>query len=173
MRSEIVFEASVWHQRDKKDELLSKECRLETLQNQTLCHVAEVFKRVSIETLETETYTSLLHVHLNMLQNKITLRSWINNWTQEIKQACELIHAHLTRVNHVISYSFIIKKVVLLNILIQEDTRIQMRHRWLSFFATALISDSIAIVQYHKNQWNQRWENYRKHIANYSCLKCF
>ena len=31
VRSEIAFEASVWHQRDKKDELLSKECRLETL----------------------------------------------------------------------------------------------------------------------------------------------
>ncbi len=75
VRSEIAFEASVWHQRDKKDELLSKECRLKTLQNQTLHHVAEAFKRVNIKTLETETYTSLLHVHLNMLQNKITLHS--------------------------------------------------------------------------------------------------
>ncbi len=85
VRSEITFEASVWHQRDKKDELLNKECKLETLQNQTLCHVAEVFKRVNIETLKTETYISSLHVHLNMLQNKITLHSWVNNWTQEIK----------------------------------------------------------------------------------------
>ncbi len=75
VRSEITFEASVWHQRDKKNELLSKECRLETLQNQTLHHIAEAFKRISIETLKTETYTSSLHVHLNMLQNKITLRS--------------------------------------------------------------------------------------------------
>ncbi len=54
---------------------LSKERRLETLQNQTLRHVAEVFKRVNIETLKTETYTSSLHVHLNMLQNKIMLHS--------------------------------------------------------------------------------------------------
>ncbi len=75
VRSEITFEASVWHQRDKKNELSSKECRLETLQNQTLHQVAEAFKRVSIETLKAETYTSSLHVHLNMLQNKITLRS--------------------------------------------------------------------------------------------------
>ncbi len=52
VRSEIAFEASVWHQRDKKDELLNKECRLETLQNQTLCHVAEAFKRVNIETCQ-------------------------------------------------------------------------------------------------------------------------
>ncbi len=85
MRSEIAFEASVWHQRDKKDELLNKECKLETLQNQTLHHVAKAFKRVNIETLKTETYMSSLHVHLNMLQNKITLHSWINNRTQEIR----------------------------------------------------------------------------------------
>ncbi len=85
VRSEIAFEASIWHQRDKKDELLSKECRLETLQNQTLRHVAEAFKRVNIETLKTETYISLLHVHLNMLQNKIMLHSWVNNRTQEIR----------------------------------------------------------------------------------------
>ncbi len=85
VRSEIAFEASVWHQHDKKDELLSKECRLETLQNQTLCYVAEVFKRVNIKTLETETYMSSLHVYLNMLQNKITLHSQVNDWTQEIR----------------------------------------------------------------------------------------
>ncbi len=75
MRSEIAFEALVWHQRNKKNELLSKECKLKTLQNQILHHVAEVFKRVNIETLKTETYMSSLHVHLNMLQNKILLHS--------------------------------------------------------------------------------------------------
>jgi len=127
VRSEIAFETSVWHQRDKKNELSSKEHRLETLQNQTLHHVAEVFKRVSIETLETETYTSSLHVHLNMLQNKIMLRSRVNNRTQEIRQACKLIRVRLTKVNCIISRSLVIKKVVLLNILIQEGTRIQMR----------------------------------------------
>ena len=85
VRSEIAFEASIWHQRDKEKELLSKEHRLETLQNQTLCHVTEVFKKVSIETLKTEIYTSSLHVYLNMLQDKITLRSQVNDWTQKIK----------------------------------------------------------------------------------------
>jgi len=43
---------------------------------------------------------------------------------QEIRQACELIHAHLMKVNHIISYLLIIKKVMLLNISIQENTRI-------------------------------------------------
>ena len=118
VKSEITFKASIWYQRDKKDELLNKEYRLETLQNQTLHYVAEAFKRVSIETLEKETYISSLHVHLNMLQNKIMLHSWINDWMQEIRQACELIHIHLTKVNYVISHSLIIKKVILLNILI-------------------------------------------------------
>ncbi len=118
VRSEIAFEASVWHQRDKKDELLSKECKLETLQNQTLHHVAKTFKRVNIKTLKTETYMSLLHVHLNMLQNKITLHSQVNDWMQEIRQACKLICTHLTRVNHVISCLLVIKKIVLLNVFI-------------------------------------------------------
>ncbi len=81
MRSEITFKASIWHQCSKKKELSDKKCRLETLQNQTLHHVAKAFKRVSIETLEIKMYTSSLHVHLNMLQNKVTLRSWVDNRT--------------------------------------------------------------------------------------------
>ncbi len=171
VRSKIAFEASVWHQRDKKDELLSKECRLETLQNQTLRHVAEVFKRVNIETLETEIYMSLLHVHLNMLQNKITLHSWVNDRTQEIRQACKLIHAHLTKVNRVISRSLVIKKIVLLNVFIQEDAKIQLRCRWHIFFFTMIsTSDSIAITQYHKDQWNQQWEKYREHVADINAI---
>jgi len=170
VRSEIAFEASVWHQRDKKDELSSKERRLETLQNQTLRHVAEVFKRVSIETLEAETYTSSLHVHLNMLQNKITLHSRVNDRTQEIRQACELIRARLTRVNRVISRSLVSKKIVLLNVFIQEDAKIQSRRRWRSLFFMISTSDSIAIAQYHKDQWNQRWEKYRERVADINAI---
>ncbi len=171
VRSEIAFKASVWHQRDKKNELLSKECRLETLQNQILHHVAEVFKRVNIETLETETYISSLHVYLNMLQNKITLHSWINDWMQEIRQAYKLICTHLTKVNCIISCSLIIKKIVLLNVFIQEDAKIQLRCRWHIFFFTMIsTSDSIAIKQYHKNQWNQWWEKYRECVADVNAI---
>ncbi len=171
VRSEITFEASIWHQRDKKDELLSKECRLETLQNQTLHHVAEAFKRVNIETLEAETYMSSLHVHLNMLQNKITLHSQVDDWTQEIRQACELIHVRLTKVNRVISRSLIIKKIVLLNVFIQEDAKIQSRRRRCTLFFTMIsTSDSIAITQYHKDQWNQRWEKYRERVADINTI---
>ncbi len=171
VRSEIAFEASVWQQRDKKDELSSKECRLETLQNQTLHHIAEAVKRVNIKTLKTETYMSLLHIHLNMLQNKIMLHSWINDWMQEIRQACKLIHVRLTRVNHVISRSLVIKKIVLLNVFIQEDAKIQLRCRRCIFFFTMIsTSDSIAIMQYHKDQWNQWWEKYRERVANINTI---
>ncbi len=171
VRSEIAFEASVWHQRDKKDELLSKERRLETLQNQTLHHVAETFKRVNIETLEAEIYMSSLHVHLNMLQNKIMLHSRVNDWTQEIRQACELIHTRLTRVNRVISRSLVIKKIALLNVFIQEDAKIQSRRRRHIFFFTMIsTSDNIAITQYHKDQWNQRWEKYRERVADVNAI---
>ena len=170
VRSEIAFEASVWHQRDKKDELSSKERKLKTLQNQTLHHVAEAFKRVSIETLKAETYTSSLHVHLNMLQNKITLHSWINDRMQEIRQACELIRARLTRVNRVIFRSLVSKKIVLLNVFIQEDAKIQLRCRQCFLFFTISTSDSIAIAQYHKDQWNQRWEKYRECVADINAI---
>ncbi len=171
VRLEIAFEASVWHQRSKKDELLSKECRLETLQNQTLRHVAEVFKKVNIKTLETETYMSSLHVHLNMLQDKIMLHSWVNDWTQEIRQACELIRARLTRVNCIISRSLVIKKIVLLNVFIREDAKIQSkRRRRILFFTMISTSDSIAITQYHKDQWNQRWKKYRECVADVNAI---
>ncbi len=171
MRSEITFEASVWHQHNKKDELLSKKCRLETLQNQTLCHVAKVFKRINIKTLETETYMSSLHVHLNMLQNKIMLHNQVNDWTQEIRQACKLICARLTKVNRVISRLLVIKKIVLLNVFIQEDAKIQSRCRQCTFFFTMIsTSNSIAITQYHKDQWNQWWKKYRERVANINAI---
>ncbi len=166
IRSEIAFEASVWHQWEKERKLLNKEHRLETLQNQTLHHITETFKRVSIKTLKVEMYTSSLHVHLNMLQDKIMLRSWVNDCTQKIRQACKLIHTHLMNVNHIISHFFVIKKVMLLNNSIQENVKIQLRRKQLTLAATILTSDSITIAQFHRSQWKQWWEKYRKHIAD-------
>ncbi len=111
-------------------------------------------------------YISSLHVHLNMLQDKITLCSQVNDCMQKIRQACKLIRAHLMSVNHIIFRFFIIKKVMLLNNLIQEDAKIQLRHEWLTLTATTLTSDSIAIAQYHRSQWKQWWKKYRKCIAD-------
>ena len=87
VRSEIAFEASVWHQRDKKDELSSKECKLETLQNQTLHHVAEAFKRVNIETLKTETYI----VHYMFIWTCYRTRS---RYTVELMIECKRSDKH-------------------------------------------------------------------------------
>ncbi len=90
---------------------------------------------------------------------------------QEIRQACKLIRARLTRVNRVISRSLVIKKIVLLNVFIQEDAKIQSRCKWYIFFFTMIsTSNSIAITQYHKDQWNQRWEKYRERIADVNVI---
>jgi len=105
-----------------------------------------------------------------MLQNKITLHSQVNDQTQEIRQACKLICAHLTKVNRVISCSLIIKKIVLLNVFIQEDVKIQLRCRRCFLFFTISTSNSIAIAQYHKDQWNQRWEKYRERVADINAI---
>ncbi len=85
---------------------------------------------------------------------------------QKIRQACKLIHAHLMSINCIISHFFIIKKVMLLNNSIQEDAKIQSRRKWLALAAMISTSDSIAITQYHRSQWKQQWEKYRKHIAD-------
>jgi len=55
-------------------------------------------------------------------------------------------------INHIIFYSFIIKKVMLLNNLIQEDVKIQLKCKQLTLAATILTSDSIAIKQYYRSQ---------------------
>ena len=75
IRLRMMFEALIWHQHDKKEELLSMKWRLETLQNQALRHVINVFRKMNIKMLKVETYIFSLHVHLNKLQNQVTLRS--------------------------------------------------------------------------------------------------
>ena len=115
-------------------------------------------------------YISSLHVHLNMLQNKVTLCSWINDRMQEIKWAYEFIHTQLMKINHLIFHFFIIKKIVLLNTFIQEDARMQFKCRWFDLFMMISISNSIVIVLYHKDQWKQWWEKYKKCIADINAI---
>ena len=165
IRSEMTFEASIWHQRNKEEELSSTKQRLETLQNQALCHVIDVFKKVNIETLKVETYTSSLHVHLNKLQNQVTLRSWVNDRTQKTRWACEIIHARLIETNRLISRFSISKKMTFLNVSIRERAKIQSRRRQLDFLTSTQTSER-AIAQFHKSQWDLRWENYKKCIAD-------
>jgi len=77
----------------------------------------------------------------------------------------------LTKVNRVISRSLIIKKIVLLNVFIQEDAKIQSRCRQCTFFFTMIsTSNSIAITQYHKDQWNQRWKKYKERVADVNAI---
>jgi len=76
----------------------------------------------------------------------------------------------LTKVNRVISRSLVIKKIVLLNVFIQQSAKIQSRcRRRFSFFIIST-SDSIAIAQYHKDQWNQRWKKYRERVTDINAI---
>ncbi len=115
-------------------------------------------------------FISSLHVYLNILQNKVTLCSWVNDKTQEIKWACKFIHVQLMKINHLIFHFSVIKKIMLLNTFIQEDARMQSKCRWFNSFMMILISDSIAIALYHKSQWKQWWKKYKKCIANINII---
>ncbi len=75
------------------------------------------------------------------------------------------------KVIYIISWLLVIKKIVLLNIFIQQDAKIQLRCRQcILFFTIISTSDSIAIAQYHKDQWNQWWEKYRKRVADVNTI---
>ncbi len=117
------------------------------------------------KTLKVETYTFSLHVHLNKLQNQVTLRSWIDDRTQKTRQACKIIHAHLIKTNKLISCFSIFKKMTFLNASICKEAKIQFRCRWLDFLMMIQTSKR-AIAQFYKSQWNLRWENYKKRIAD-------
>ncbi len=153
IRSRMTFEALIWHQRDKEEELLSMKWRLETLQNQALHHVINIFRKVNIEMLKVETYTFLLHVHLNKLQNQVTLRSWINDRTQKTQWACKIIHTHLIKINKLISCFLIFKKMMFLNVAIHKEAKIQFRCKRLNLLMITQMSEH-AIAQFHKSQWN-------------------
>ncbi len=61
--------------------------------------------------------------------------------------------------------------MILLNVFIQEDVKIQSRCRWCIFFFIMIsTSNSIAITQYHKDQWKQWWEKYRECVANINAI---
>ncbi len=83
IRLRMMFKTLVWHQHNKEKRLLNMKWRLETLQNQALYHVINIFRKVNIKMLKVETYTFSLHVHLNKLQNQVILCSWIDDRTQK------------------------------------------------------------------------------------------
>ena len=74
------------------------------------------------------------------------------------------------KINRFIFRFSVIKKVVLLNTFIQEDAKMQSRCRWFNSFMMISISDSIAIMLYHKDQWKQWWEKYKKCIADINII---
>jgi len=158
VRSEIAFEASIWHQRGKEEELSSKERRLEGLQKN---------KHRNAEDRNVHSFASR-SLKQTTESDHITQSS--RRRTQKTQRACELIHARLIETSHLISRSSIIKKVMLLNISIREDAKIQLRRRCFIFSTLSSTSDRIAIEQYHKSQWDLRWENYKIRIADINAI---
>ncbi len=74
------------------------------------------------------------------------------------------------KINCFISHFSVIKKIMLLNIFIQEDARMQFKSRWFNLFMMILISNNVAIALYHKDQWKQWWEKYKKCIADINAI---
>jgi len=141
IRLRMMFEASVWHQRNKEEKLSDMKWRLETFRNQALHHVINVFRKVNIKMLKVETYIFLLHIHLNKLQNQVTLHSWINDRTQKTWWACKIIHAHLIKTNRLIFRFSIFKKMMFLNASIHKEAKIQSRCKWLNFLMMIQMSE--------------------------------
>ncbi len=52
-----------------------------------------------------------------------------------------------------------------LNVSIHEEAKIQFRCKWLDFLMLIQTSER-AIAQFHKSQWDLRWKNYKKRIAD-------
>ncbi len=115
--------------------------------------------------LKVETYTFSLYVHLNKLQNQVTLRSWIDDKIQKTQWACKIIHAYLIKINRLIFCFSIFKKITFLNVSIHKRAKIQFKCRWLNLLMLIQTSEH-AIAQFHKSQWNLQWENYKKCIAD-------
>ncbi len=87
VRSEIAFKASVWYQWEKEKELLNKECRLETLQNQSrnvhklaACSSEHAAKQDHVTQLSQWSYTE------NQISMQIDMRS---------SDECQLHHLSL------------------------------------------------------------------------------
>ncbi len=55
--------------------------------------------------------------------------------------------------------------MMFLNASIYEEAKIQSRREQLDFL-TMIQTSERAIAQFHKSQWNLRWKNYKKHIAD-------
>jgi len=60
---------------------------------------------------------------------------------------------------------FNLQKMMFLNVSIHKKAKIQFRCRQLDLLTSIQTSEHV-ITQFHKSQWNLRWENYKKCIAD-------
>ena len=104
VRSEIAFEPSVWHQHDKKDELLSKEYKLEIdwlrwVESLRLSRVFNSSRLDSSQNFEIE-YSSWVMMFESSIQVKLKCWNWVLIWIlnstrQDMKQSTTNIHLNV------------------------------------------------------------------------------
>ncbi len=83
--------------------------------------------------------------------------------------ACKIIHAHLIEINKLISRSLIFKKLIFLNVSICKEVKISSRCKWLNL-SMLILTDKQTITQFYKNQWDIKWEIYKKCIADINII---
>lgn len=168
IRSSIAYGAPIWHRRTAGGKLAAKEKRIETLQNQGLRHISGAYKKTSTETLEAETYIQPIGIHLDLLQDRATLRRRIAGHAQTTRKACDRIYAKIgSRQRHRRTTPGD-RKLRLLNKTIEEGMKILYGIRATRWSAEEWTDANTpkeqekAIRAYHANQWEIRWERYRR-----------
>lgn len=179
VRPAITYSAPVWHQRSAGGKPASKEKKLEILQNNSLRNITGAFKRTSTETLEKETFIPPIHITLDELQDRTVLRHRETGRTHEIRRACNKIRAKLRPIRPRGGFPItpgerkdakldeaINKGRELLNA--QTQIQIQQIHRRPDEpRPTVPPADRRAIAVYHRDQWEKRWESYRRRKPEY------
>ena len=162
VRPAITYGASVWHQRGKGDKPAEKEKRLEKLQNKALRNITGAFKKVSTETLEAEAYVPPIHITLDRLQDRSTLRLRETGMEREINRTCEEIRTKLSMITRLPKATPGSRKREALDKALEEgrDIIVGSQHRH-SARPQAQRSPRKDIDAFHHARWEKRWETYR------------
>ena len=125
-----------------------------------LHNVAEVFKKVNTETLETETQVISINMFINQLQNNSTLCLQNTDRETEIHYVCEKIRARLHS-EDVRNEKTTCTKQRTLNL--EKTLTTQQHHVNTANFDLSL---QWIIALYHCDQWKKKWESYHQHTIS-------
>lgn len=172
IRPNLTYASPVWHKRNAQETLPTKEKNLQIIQNVALRNITGAFKRVSTETLEAETYTPPINIFMNRLQDRSTLRMQNTGRADEIRSAREKIRVRLHNVPPTAGFLKTPgeqKAIRLRNVLdktqeYHEKKRQERRYRGTAEVKTP--TKETVISMYHFEQWEKKWELYRRRIPD-------